>query len=101
MKDDFQGEGDRILEQQQQFRRVIWATSHFMTVPFLLNNSDCVALLPKRMAQQCAKAMNLKILPLPLPFTGFTVSMVWHQSNTNNLAHQWLRQQIIEAVKDI
>ncbi|MEM7762099.1 MAG: LysR family transcriptional regulator [Cyanobacteria bacterium P01_A01_bin.40] len=101
LRDDFQGESDRILGQQQQSREVIWSTSHFMAVPFLLANSDCVALLPRRMAQQCAKAMNLKILPPPIPLEGFTVSMVWHQRNTNNLAHQWLRQQIIEAVRDI
>ncbi len=101
LRDDFQGKSDRILEQQQKSRRVIWSTSHFMAVPFLLNNSDCVALLPQRMAQQCAKSMDLKIFPPPFPIKGFTVSMVWHQRNTNNLAHQWLRQQIIEAVKDI
>ena len=101
MKDDFQGEGDLILEQQQKSRRVIWSTSHFMAVPFLLNNFDCLALLPRRMAQQCAKSMNLKILPPPIPLEGFTVSMVWHQRNTNNLAHQWLKQQVIEAVRDI
>ncbi|MEM9510376.1 MAG: LysR substrate-binding domain-containing protein [Cyanobacteria bacterium P01_E01_bin.35] len=101
LRDDFQGKSDEILNNQQQSRRVIWSTSHFMAVPFLLANSDCVALLPRRMAQQCAKAMNLKILPPPIPIAGFTVSMVWHQRNTNNLAHQWLRQQIIEAVRDI
>ena len=101
LRDDFQGEGDRILELQQQSRQVIWSTTHFMTVPFLLANSDCVALLPKRMAQQCAKAMNLRILPPPMPIEGFTVSMVWHQRHTNNLAHQWLRQQIIEAIRNV
>jgi DNA-binding transcriptional LysR family regulator len=101
MKDDFQGVSDRILQSQQQSRRVIWSTPHFMTVPFLLANSDCIALLPYRMAQQCAKAMNLKILPPPIPIEGFTVSMVWHQRNTNNQAHQWLRQHIIAAVRNL
>jgi DNA-binding transcriptional LysR family regulator len=101
MKDDFQGVSDRILQNQQQFRRVIWSTPHFMTVPFLLANSNCIALLPHRMAQQCAKAMNLKILPPPIPIEGFTVSMVWHQRNTNNQAHQWLRQQIIGTVRNL
>jgi DNA-binding transcriptional LysR family regulator len=101
MQDDFQGKSDQILEQQQKSRKVIWSTSHFMVVPFLLNNSDCVALLPKRMAQQCAKAMNLTILPPPIPFEGFTVSMVWHQRNNNNLAHQWLRRQIICIAQNI
>ena len=101
LRDDFQGKSDRVLEQQQKSRRVIWSTSHFMSVPFLLNNSDCVALLPRRMAEQCAKSMNLKILAPPIPLEGFTVAMVWHQRNTNNLAHQWLRQQIVEAVRNI
>lgn len=101
LRDDFQGKGDQILEEQQQSRQVIWSTSHFMAVPFLLANSDCVALLPNRMAQQCAKTMNLKLLPPPIPIEGFTISMVWHQRNTNNPAHQWLRQQIIDAVQNI
>ncbi len=101
LRDDFEGEGDRLLELQQQSRKVIWSTTHFMTVPFLLANSDCMALLPKRMAQRCAKAMNLKILPPPILMEGFTVSMVWHQRNINNLAHQWLRQQIINSIRDV
>jgi DNA-binding transcriptional LysR family regulator len=101
MRDDFQGLGDEILERQQQSRRVVWSTPHFMAMPFLLANSDCVALLPRRMAQQCAKAMNLKLLPPPIEIEGFTVSMIWHQRNTNRPQHQWLRAQIFEAAQNI
>ena len=101
MRDDFQGAYDKILESQEQSRQVVWSTPHFMTVPFLLANSDCVALLPNRMAQHCAKNMNLKLLPPPIEIEGFTVSMVWHQRNNGNPRHQWLRQQIVDAVRDI
>ena len=101
LRDDFQGSYDKILENQQQSRRIVWSTTHFMAVPFLIANSDSVALIPNRMAQQCAKAMNLKLLPPPIEIEGFTISMVWHQRNRNNLAHQWLRQQIVDAVKNI
>lgn len=101
MRDDFQGKGDEILKQQQQSRQVIWSTNHFITVPFLLANSDCVALLPHRMAQQCAKAMNLKLLPPPIAIEGFTISMVWHQRHVNNPSHEWLRQQIIETTQNL
>jgi DNA-binding transcriptional LysR family regulator len=101
MRDDFQGAGDEILERQQQSRQVIWSTPHFMAMPFLLANSDCVALLPRRMAQQCAKAMNLKLLPPPIEIEGFTVSMIWHQRNTNRPQHQWLREQIVNATQNI
>ena len=101
MRDDFQGKVDEILEQQQQSRQVIWSTPHFMAIPFLLANSDCVALLPRRMAQQCAKAMDLKLLSPPMTIEGFTVSMIWHQRNTNRPQHQWLRAQVIEATQNI
>ena len=71
-----------------------------MAVPFLIASSNnCTALLPNRIAQKCAKAMNLKLLPPPITIPGFTVSMVWHQRNTNNPAHQWLRKQITKAVQ--
>ena len=102
LQDDFQGFYDKILQNQQQFRKVIWSTAHFMAVPFLLANSpQCTALLPNRIAQKCAKAMNLKLLPPPITVSGFTVSMVWHQRNDNNSAHQWLRQQITNAVQHL
>lgn len=101
LRDDFDGAYDKILEQQQKSRQIIWSTPHFMTVPFLLANSDCVALLPNRMAQHCARNMNLKLLPPPIEIEGFTVSMVWHQRNNNSLQHQWLRQQIVDAVRGI
>ncbi len=101
MRDDFQGAYDEILKQQQEYRQVIWSTTHFMTVPFLLANSNCVALLPNRMAQQCAEAMNLKLFPPPIAIESFPVSLVWHQRNTNDFQHQWLRGQIVDAIQDI
>ena len=70
LQDDFRGISDLILEQQQQSRKVVWSTPHFMAVPFMLANSDCVALLPKRMAEQCAREMGLKLLPPPIDVTG-------------------------------
>lgn len=101
MRDDFQGAGDEILNLQQQSRQVIWSTPHFLAVPFLLANSDCVALLPKRMAQQCAKAMGLNLLPPPIEVKGFIISMVWHQRNSKRPQHQWLREQVIDAARSI
>lgn len=101
LRDDFQGVGDRLLQQQQQSRRVIWSTPHFMAVPFMLANSDCVALLPKRMAEQCAKEMGLKLLPPPINVRGFAVSMVWHQRHNNRPQYQWLRSQLRAAAENL
>ncbi|MEO1299546.1 MAG: LysR family transcriptional regulator [Cyanobacteria bacterium J06636_16] len=99
LRDDFYGAVDQVLAQQQLTRNVIWSTAHFMAVPFLLQNSDCVALLPRRMAQKCAQSMGLKLLSLPVDIKGFTVAMFWHQRNTNLPQHEWLRNQLTEATQ--
>lgn len=101
LQDDFRGISDLILEQRQQSRKVVWSTPHFMAVPFMLANSDCVALLPKRMAEQCAREMGLKLLPPPIDVTGFTVSMIWHQRHNNRPQHQWLRSQLTIAAQHV
>jgi LysR family transcriptional regulator, mexEF-oprN operon transcriptional activator len=101
LQDDFRGIGDLLLEQQQNSRRVVWSTPHFMAVPFLLANSDGVALLPKRMAEQCARQMGLKLLPPPIDVSGFTVSMIWHQRHKNRPQHQWLRSQLTAAAQNL
>lgn len=101
LRDDFRGVGDLFLEQQQRSRRVVWSTPHFMAVPFMLAASDCVALLPKRMAEQCAREMGLKLLPPPIGVAGFTVYMVWHQRHNGLPQHQWLRSQLLTAVQNL
>ena len=101
MRDDFQGFIDDILETQQRSRKVIWSTSHFMSLPFLIANSDCVALLPNRLAQRCAKAMGLQILPPPIAIPSATISAIWHQRNTNLASHRWLRERLVAAANNI
>ncbi|MEM7553019.1 MAG: LysR family transcriptional regulator [Cyanobacteria bacterium P01_A01_bin.84] len=96
-RDDFRGAVDSILERDYRTsRNVTWSTPHFMVVPFLIANSECVSLLPKRVAERCAKQMGLKLLPPPIEITSFTVSMIWHQRNTGRPKHEWLREQILK-----
>jgi DNA-binding transcriptional LysR family regulator len=100
-RDDFLGTLDSLLEAESKSRHVMWSTPHFMTVPLAIANSECVSLLPKRLAERCAKKMDLEILPPPIEITGFTVSMVWHQRNTARPKHQWLRDRLLEIARNI
>lgn len=99
LQNDFQGIVDRLFEDQGLSRHVVWSTPHFMSVPFLLNDSDCVALLPRRLAERCARSMGLMLIPPPIDAPGFTVSMVWHQRDNQQPQHQWLRNQVKTAVR--
>ena len=99
MQDSVPTLSDKTIAQQKVAQNIVWSTPHLMAIPFLITNSDCIALLPSRLAQKCASLLGLKILPPPPNLTDFTVSMFWHQRNDNIAQHQWLRSQLVEAAQ--
>lgn len=90
---------DKKMAQPKVAQNIAWSTPHLMAIPFLVTNSDYIALLPSRLAQKYASLLGLKMLPPPPDLKDFTVSMFWHQRNDNIAQHQWLRSQLVEAAK--
>lgn len=94
---DRSGRVDRILQQQGLSRHVSVAVPHFLVAPFILAQTDLIAMLAKRVAERFAQMQALKLLPSPVALTGFSVVMRWHQSSQTHAEQIWLRSQI-EAV---
>jgi len=94
MVGDRTGRVDNILKRQNLSRHVSVSIPHFLVAPFILAQTDLVATLAKRVAQSFAQMQALKILPLPIDMTGFSVFMRWHQSSQNRPEQVWLRSQI-------
>jgi DNA-binding transcriptional LysR family regulator len=70
-------------------RRVGCAVSGFATALALARESDLVATVPELHTAALRKGMFS--FPLPVPTTGFTVSMVWHPRLDADPVHRWLR----------
>jgi DNA-binding transcriptional LysR family regulator len=70
-------------------RRVSCAVSGFATALALARHSSLVATVPE--AHTAALRSGMFSFPLPLPTTGFTVSMVWHPRLDADPVHRWLR----------
>ena len=51
------------------------ATPHFLAIPFLLHGFRAAAAVPRHLAENCRDVAGLTICPLPVPVTGFDVSM--------------------------
>ncbi|MEO1394369.1 MAG: LysR family transcriptional regulator [Cyanobacteria bacterium J06634_5] len=94
---DRSGRIDRILQQQGLSRHVSVAVPHFLVAPFILAQTDLIAMLAKRVAERFAQRQALKLLPSPVALTGFSVVMRWHQSSQTHADQVWLRSQI-EAI---
>jgi len=70
-------------------RRVGVAVSGFAAALALARRSDLVATVPE--LHTAALREGMCSFPLPLPSTGFTVSMVWHPRLDADPVHRWLR----------
>jgi DNA-binding transcriptional LysR family regulator len=70
-------------------RRIGCAVGGFAVALTLARNSDLVATVPER--HTAALREGMFCFPLPVPATGFTVSMVWHPRLDADPVHRWLR----------
>jgi DNA-binding transcriptional LysR family regulator len=90
-----------LLAEQYLKRHIALSIPHFLTAPFILAQTDLVATLAQRIAVTCAQYQPLKLLPPPLPVSGFSVFMRWHHATETSPAYQWLRSVILEVSRMI
>jgi DNA-binding transcriptional LysR family regulator len=101
---------DDLLSEKGLSRRVARVVSHSLMACVLLACTDYMAVLPERlltsrptsmatelatsMATSLAEHLNLRILEPPLALPPYPLSLIWHQRNSTDPAHRWLRELI-------
>lgn len=70
-------------------RRIVSVVSGFAAALALARSADLVATVPER--HTAALRGGMISLPIPVPTTAFTVSMLWHPRMDGDPAHRWLR----------
>lgn len=101
IKEDRVGKVDKLLAKRHLKRHIILSTPHFLTVPFILSQTDLIATLAQRIALTYAEPQQLKILPIPFDLEGFDVCMRWHQSTEKSSDCQWLRSIVMKLAQNI
>ncbi len=98
-----EGEGvvDEMLAKRKLRRRVLVRTPTFLTAPLLVESSDCVTTVPRRVAEAMSKGRALVIVPPPIKLPGFSMTMAFHERSRSDPAHAWLRDRIAEVAKRI
>lgn len=67
----------------------------FLGVGPVVSESDLVSVVPLNLATLVADHLQLQIVPPPVRFPGFDVSMVWHQRFDREEGHAWLRSVFV------
>lgn len=85
---------DDCLEKLGLRRDVSFVLPNFLTAPWILEKTDLLLCLPRRMAAKFVQLAPLKILPVPLELPRYELMMLWRPSDERDQAHMWLRERL-------
>ncbi|NMT64368.1 LysR family transcriptional regulator [Marinobacter orientalis] len=80
-------------------RRIAASVNQYVAIPRLVEATDAIATLPRRMADYFMEREAIRILPFPFPGAIFDVFMAWHRSFNGDPAHTWLRDSVRDLAK--
>lgn len=90
---------DEQLSAQQLARTQKLATPNYLSVPWLVERGDTVAVVPESLARRFCAKFEVTRIPLPLPVPGYDVYLYWHERTQHHLDHVWFRTQLMRAAQ--
>ena len=72
---------------------------HFSSLPWLLANTNRLAVIQERLANKFASVFPLKYAPLPFDFPKMRVMLQYHAARENDQGLLWIRQVLLKTAK--
>lgn len=85
---------DGMMEQLGRIRRMDVMASSFTVVPWLIIETERLALMHERLARQMASMFPLAIAPIPFAFPAMREMMQYNRARGNDEGLEWLRAQL-------
>jgi len=86
-----------FFKQHDLIRRVDVATYNFTTIPLLVVGTDRIATVHRKLAEQAAQALPIRIRELPYRLPKMQQTVQWHKQRSQDAGMIWLRNVIHEA----
>ncbi|WP_300266685.1 LysR family transcriptional regulator [Microbacterium sp.] len=74
--------------------RVAVGVPTFSSVPYFIEGTDRVALLPRSLAESLQQGAAIAFQTPPVPVDPARMALWWHPSRTNDAVHSWLRDVV-------
>lgn len=75
---------------------------HFTALPFVISQSDLIAVLPSRTAESFSERFNLRWLPIPFVMPNFRVRLLWHGGQTlRSESRNWMIEQMSDVLQQL
>jgi DNA-binding transcriptional LysR family regulator len=89
-----QGVLERFIERRKMKRRVAVYTSHVLSVPFMVMESDLIATLPFAVVTRFASLTHEVVAALPPFDVHYELKLYWHRRFDDEPRSLWLRAQL-------
>jgi DNA-binding transcriptional LysR family regulator len=80
-------------------RKVFLTVGGFLSVPWLIKDTELIATVPTRLMEGLATAAKVKQLPLPERAKPYGLQSVWHPRWHSDPGHRWLREALFHVMR--
>ena len=91
---------ERYIERRKMRRKIAVYTSHVLSVPFIVMESNLVATLPYAVVTRFASLTPQVVAALPPFDIPYELKLHWHRRFDNEPRSIWLREQLAVVFKD-
>lgn len=82
-------------------RRIAYEAFSSQSMPIVVSSSDLVCSVPRSIANVFASPLQLQIYSLPLDLKPISLHMVWSKTMERDVGHRWIRENLIQAAKNV
>ncbi|HSK41520.1 MAG TPA: LysR family transcriptional regulator [Arenibaculum sp.] len=93
------GAVDRVLDAMGRRRHLAVVASHLAAAAPMLEGSDLLCTVPRRVGRVLAAGGALELRPVPLDLPPMRLSMLWHRRHDGQPAHAWLRRLVADLAR--
>ncbi len=92
---------DQVLDKSGLRRTIAISTPYITNLLSMVENSDMIATIPRRVPVGYADSRRLKICNPPIDVPEFSVCLAWHEKRRYDGGHHWLKELIQTVAADI
>ncbi len=91
---------ERFLAKRKIHRREVLQTPHFLSVPYIITQSDLLATVPMALGTSFARSMNLRLILPPFDVPHVVLRQHWHRKFHHDPQNKWLRGTVHSLIND-
>jgi DNA-binding transcriptional LysR family regulator len=92
---------EHILATIGRTRCVRAQVPHYLTMPFILAESNFVGTLPLPLGRLFEQHLPVRVVSCPFPIQPIPLFLMWHACRDGDPAHQWLRNSLRDLCSQI